>query len=123
MAYATGWVKYNSSGTLQLQREIMTTVGFYSIVFGANSNIYVAGFVGSPTSWILTNVPKDGSRTSGSITVGSNTYSYLASSYTEQDAGFTAVSTTATVSAITPVASSASGTSASITITPTVTTI
>ena len=124
MAYATGWVKYNSSGTLQLQREILTTNGFYSIVFGANLNIYLCGYVAqSPTSWILTNVPKDGSKTSPSITVSSFTFSYVASSYTEQDAGLTAISTTATVSSITPVAASASGTSASITITPTVTTI
>jgi len=82
-------VKYNSSGTLQWQRQISTTaaggVVLYKCVITANGALCVGGETrGSPAykDLVYFNLPTDGSKT-GTYTVGSLNFTYSASTRTE----------------------------------------
>ena len=69
----------------------------------ADSNIYISGIY---SGWILGNLPTDGSKT-GTITVNGSSIIYRASTYTEQDAGFSAGTSTSTSSSTTAGAAAA----------------
>jgi uncharacterized protein (DUF2147 family) len=85
-----GVIKYDTDGTLQWQRRIVSTNGQaqgYSISVLSSGGVYVAGIVNAtPTGvydMLLARIPSDGSKT-GTYTVGSISVEYAASSLTSK---------------------------------------
>lgn len=94
--------KYNSSGTIQWQRKISTTgtdtVGGNGISI-IGDKIYLAGTtnVSSNNKFFMAVLPTNGSKT-GTYTVGSNSFTYAASTLTDASISFTNAAASATAS-------------------------
>lgn len=81
-------VKFNTSGTLQWQREITLTSTNFEPSGVTVSSTGVPHTVGRGNIPLYAKVPADGSGT-GTYTIGSNTYTYAASSMTQSSPSFT----------------------------------
>lgn len=82
--------KYNTSGTIQWQRRLSTTVATEGHAIQVNGSVmYISGLTASAANDILiAKLPSDGSGL-GTYTVGSNAYTYEASTLTDSAGGLT----------------------------------
>jgi hypothetical protein len=120
-------IKYNSSGSIQWQRRITEASGvttYFSSIYCVGSSLYLNASLQSTPSgkyqWLSLKVPTDGSKT-GTYSVGSYSFIYAASSYTDAVGDYTNQTTffsnTATSYTSTPIAYTATNTSYTSTVT------
>lgn len=93
--------KWNSSGTLQWQRKLTVSggCGFYDVkIDSTGTKMVISGFTSASgnSDYMLLKLPTDGTLT-GTYTVGSYSYTYEASSFTE--AAYSGTNVTATLTA------------------------
>lgn len=117
--------KYNSSGTIQLQRSLRVAAASYATSIAVSGSfMYVCGY-SSPSGssdFLIAKLPTDGSKT-GTYTVGGYSYTYAASSLTDSSAGLSSGAITIGSAASGYTNNTGTGTSSTSTLTSSTTTL